>query len=53
MKRLDGWKEVTGKRTSARGNLQLGDKDKGLIDEIDYAGDEAAYQDDDKTFQSE
>jgi hypothetical protein len=28
LKRLDGWKEVTGKR-SARRNLQLDDKDKG------------------------
>ena len=50
LKRLDGWKEVTGKR-SARRNLQLDDKDKGSIEEIDYS--EAAYQDDDELFQSE
>ena len=46
-----GWKEeVTGKR-SARRNLQLDEKDKGSIEEIDYA--EAAYQDDNELFQSE
>ena len=50
LKRLDGWKEVTGKR-SARRSLQLDDKDKGSIEEIDYS--EAAYQDDDELFQSE
>jgi hypothetical protein len=51
LKRLDGWKEVTGKRTSARRNLQLDDKDKGSIEEIDYA--ETPYQDDEELFQSE
>ena len=50
LKRLDGWKEGTGK-LSARRNLQLDDKDKVSIEEIDYV--EAVYQDVDELFQSE
>jgi hypothetical protein len=36
LKLPEGWKEVTGKR-SARRNLQLDEKEKESIEEIDYA----------------
>ena len=50
LKLPEGWKEVTGKR-SARRNLQLDEKEKESIEDLDYA--EVGIQENDELFQIE